>query len=57
MTSESAVIPSLAIGLIVVLCAWLYPRLNHWVYQRRVARESAAAQATAAARSTVEEPR
>jgi hypothetical protein len=24
----------------VVLCAWAYPRLNHWVYRRRTERDA-----------------
>ena len=51
--AESTDIPSLAIGLIVVLCAWLYPRLNRWVYERRMAREHASAQRAGATQDSV----
>ena len=44
---------SAATGLLLFallgLCAWAYPRLNHWVYNRRLVRDAAAAAAAAAA--------
>ena len=28
---------------LAVLCAWAYPRLNHWIYRRRIAHDVARA--------------
>ena len=31
------------LAVAVVLCAWAYPRLNAWVYRRRIERDEALA--------------
>lgn len=41
-------IPGLLLFVTLVLCAWAYPRLNHWVYRRRMAHDVAVAARVAA---------
>jgi hypothetical protein len=53
MISESAAV-SLLLALLFVCCAWMYPRLNGWVYRRRVARDATAARDAAGESGTTE---
>jgi hypothetical protein len=42
LDSEMSAATGVLLFVLLGLCAWAYPRLNHWVYRRRLARDAAA---------------